>query len=189
MTRLQGFAATVALACVCASPSLAQTTNPAPVPAKWVRSIPLDLAVEAAKAALAACSGKGVSVGVVDHNGHQTVLLVEDYASMVGQKALPKMMHTAIIRQSQTQVIANNSKPGGLAPEVDWEAQILNRFNENVLVSPGAVPIFVGEGYNRELLGVIGVAGASPPGSGVGVVNDDQRCALAGLDKIKDRLK
>ena len=153
----------------------------------WPRSIPLDLAYEAAKAALVACAGKGASVGVVDHDGHDVVLLVDDNANMLGQKALPKMLHTAIIRQSATQVIANNSKPGQ-APEVDWEAQILNRFNSPVLVSPGALPIFMGEGTSRQLLGAIGVAGASPPGAGVGVIDDNERCAEAGLNAIKDRL-
>ena len=72
---------------------------------------------------------------------------------------------------------------------MDWEAKILNRFNDNVLVAPGAIPIFVGTGYNRELLGAIGVAGVSPPGAGVGVVDEDETCARAGLAKIADRLK
>ena len=155
---------------------------------KWLRSIPLDLATEAAKAAFAACKGKHASVGVVDHDGHMTVLIVDDGATMIGQKALPQKLHAAIIRQSPTQVIVGNSK-GTIAPEVDWEAKIIDRFNDGALIQPGAIPIFTGEGPTRMLVGAIGVAGASPPGVGPGPLDEDEVCARAGVAKIQDRLK
>lgn len=157
----------------------------------WVRSIPVDLAIEAARAALAACAGKHASVGVVDHDGHMIVLYVDDYATMIGQKALPQKLHAAVIRQSSTQEMADHSKdskniPG---PEVDWEARIIDRFNDGALISPGAIPLFTGVQPNRMFVGAIGVAGASPPGAGVGIVDDDEMCARAGVAKIQDRLK
>jgi uncharacterized protein GlcG (DUF336 family) len=172
-----------------ANPPAVQPWAPGqPVP--WVRSIPVDLAITAAKAALAACRGKRASVGVVDHDGRMIVLYVDDYATMVGQKALPQKLHAAVIRQTATQELANHSdgkNPGG--PEIDWEAKIIDRFNDGALISPGAIPFLVGTQPNRSFVGAIGVAGASPPGSGVGTVNEDQTCALAGYNAVKDQLK
>ena len=193
MRKSLGFAAVAALALSMASVSTAPATAQGAAPAvTWLRSIPLDLATEAAKAALAACRGKHASVGVVDHDGHMIVLYVDDYATMIGQKALPQKLHAAIIRQSPTQVMVDNSKEDKVAPagpEVDWEAKIIDRFNEGALISPGAIPLFTGVAPNRMLVGAIGVAGASPPGAGIGIVDDDEVCARAGVAKIQDRLK
>ncbi len=47
------------------------------------------------------------------------------------------------------------------------------------VVSPGGVPLFAG----KDFVGVIGVGGATTPG------DVDNKCAQAGADKIKDRLK
>jgi uncharacterized protein GlcG (DUF336 family) len=157
-------------------------------PVPWVRSIPVDMAITAAKAALAACRGKRASVGVVDHDGKMIVLYVDDYATMLGQKALPQVLHTAVIRQTSSQEMASHSAPG-TPPETDWEARIIDRFNEGSLIAPGAIPLFVGTQPNRSFIGAIGVAGAEPPGKGATPDNQDHACAMAGFNAIKDYLK
>jgi uncharacterized protein GlcG (DUF336 family) len=157
-------------------------------PVPWVRSIPVDMAMVAAKAALAACRGKRVSVGVVDHDGRMIVTYVDDYATMLGQKALPQVLHTAVIRQTSTQEMSSHSAPG-TPPETDWEAKIIDRFNEGSLIAPGAIPLFVGAQPNRSFIGAIGVAGAEPPGKGATADNQDHACAMAGFNAIKDYLK
>lgn len=157
-------------------------------PVPWVRSIPVDLAITAAKAALAACRGKHPSVGVVDHDGKMIVMYVDDYATMIGQKALPQKLHATVIRQTASQELASHSAPG-VPPETDWEASIINRFNEGALIQPGAVPMFVGAQPNRSFVGAIGVAGAAPPGTGATADNADHACAMAGFNAIKDQLK
>ncbi len=169
--------------------------NPPPVqawqpgqPVPWVRSIPVDLAIVAAKAALAACRSKHPSVGVVDHDGRMIVMYVDDYATMVGQKALPQKLHATVIRQTASQELASHSAPG-VPPETDWEATIINRFNDGALIQPGAVPLFIGTQPNRQFLGAIGVAGAEPPGKGATADNADHACAMAGFNAIKDQLK
>lgn len=189
-----------------ATPSLAQgadaltlnkppATNPPPVqawqpgqPVPWVRSMPVDLAIQAAKAALAACRGKRASIGVVDHDGHMIVMYVDDYATMVGQKALPQKLHATVIRQTATQELVSHST-AGVAPETDWEAKIIDRFNDGALIQAGAIPFFIGSQPNRQFLGAIGVAGASPPGAPASAQNEDHACALAGFNAIKDQLK
>ena len=212
MAKIHAAAATLALMTMGAgaAPALAQTPaalaagNPAPTPPPtpiqtwrpgqpvvWLRSIPVDLAIHGAKAALAACKGKRASVGVVDHDGHMIVEYVDDNATMIGQKALPQKLHAAVIRQSSTQEMADHSKDskGVAGPEIDWEAKIIDRFNDGALISPGAIPLFTGVAPNRMFVGAIGVAGASPPGAGVGIVDDDEMCARAGYEAIKDQLK
>lgn len=170
-----------------ANPPAVQPWQPGqPVP--WVRSIPVDLAITAAKAALAACRSKHPSVGVVDHDGRMIVMFVDDYATMVGQKALPQKLHATVIRQTASQELASHSAPG-VPPETDWEASIIDRFNDGALIQPGAVPIFLGAQPNRHFLGAIGVAGTEPPGKGATADNADHACAMAGFNAIKDQLK
>ena len=188
MAKIHAMAAVATAAFMMVGVSATQTqaqTAPAPV---WVRSIPVDLALEGAKAALAACKGKHASVGVVDHDGHMIVQFVDDYATMVGQKALPMKLHAAVIRQSSTQEMSDHTTTK-IAPEVDWEAKIIDRFNDGALISPGAIPLFIGSGPSRQFVGALGVAGATAPGAGVGIVGDDERCARAGVAAIADRLK
>ena len=54
---------------------------------------------------------------------------------------------------------------------------------------PGGVPIKAG----NEVIGAIGVSGSAepPPGKDLGVVtgNADEKCAMAGLSKVANKLK
>jgi uncharacterized protein GlcG (DUF336 family) len=153
-------------------------------PVKWVRSIPLSLALEAAQAALKCSQDNGfnASVGVMDFAGQLKVLLVPDGATLIGQKVLIKKMNATLLRQQDTgAMVALTTAPGARA-EIDTSSNVLERIAPGMaVVSPGAEPIFIGSGPSREFVGVLGVGGANGP--------IDLKCPKDGLAKIQDRLK
>ena len=61
---------------------------------------------------------------------------------------------------------------------VKADPSLLSRITPQMFVMEGAVPIYVGS----ELIGAIG-------GSGAAGGNADEVCAVAGLEKIKDRVR
>ncbi len=129
-----------------------------------------------------ACSesfGSHTSVGVMDIAGQWKVLLVPDNHTMIGLKVLPEKMNAALLRQQATKDMVALSKPPNRA-EIDTSGNVLERIAPGMaVVSPGGVPLFAG----KDFVGVIGVGGATTPG------DVDNKCAQAGADKIKDRLK
>ena len=158
----------------------------APAPVKWQRSIPYNLALEAAQAALKCSQDNGfnASVGVMDFAGQLKILLVPDGATLIGQKVLIKKMNAALLRQGDTASMVALTTTPGVRAEIDTSSNVLERIAPGMaVVSPGAVPIFVGgsDPKTREFVGVLGVGGANGP--------VDTECPLVGLAKIQDRLK
>ena len=80
---------------------------------KWQRSIPYNLALEAAQAALKCSLDNGfpASVGVMDFAGQLKILLVPDNATLIGQRVLIKKMNAALMRQAPTSPTVTQSKP------------------------------------------------------------------------------
>jgi uncharacterized protein GlcG (DUF336 family) len=64
------------------------------------------------------------------------------------------------------------------AAAVQTDKTLLARVTPNMFVMEGAVPIMAGS----EIIGAIGASGAAGG-------NQDEVCAIAGLNKIKDRVK
>jgi len=155
--------------------------TPAPAAApNWVKVIPVDLAHEAANAAFAACRKLGAhpTVGVMDPFGQMKVLLVDDNATLMGQKAVVKTLYLALMLPSSTATVYGRPEPYG-PPEIGPSSSVFDHIAPGMtLDAPGAIPITV----NKVVVGAIGVAG-SPTGA-----MDDQ-CAKAGIAKIQDRLK
>lgn len=136
------------------------------------RVLPLSLATEAAQAALAACEKQGyhVSVAVTDRSGLVRVQLRGDHAGP----------HTLDSSGRKAYTSASLGRPtGDLAKMIAGNPTLeeLRNMNEMILMLGGGLPIKAGE----EVLGGIGVGGS--PGA-----DKDEACALAGLDKIRDRL-
>jgi uncharacterized protein GlcG (DUF336 family) len=170
-----------------AAAALAGSASAAPAAGsavKWQRSIPYSLALEAAQAALKCSQDNGfnASVGVMDFAGQMKILLVPDNATLIGQKVLIKKMNAALLRQGDTAAMVALTTQPGVRAEIDTSSNVLERIAPGMaVVSPGAVPIFIGSGPTREFVGVLGVGGANGP--------IDTKCPVEGLAKIQDRLK
>jgi uncharacterized protein GlcG (DUF336 family) len=171
-----------------AAPARPAAAPPAAAPAapvKFVRSIPFSLALKGATAALACAErfGSHTSVGVMDVAGNWKVLFVPDNNTMIGYKVLPLKMNAALMRQAPTGPTVAQSKPPARA-EIDTSGNVLERIAPGfAVISPGAEPLFVGEGKDREFVGVIGVGGATTPG------DVDNVCAREGAAAIMAELK
>jgi uncharacterized protein GlcG (DUF336 family) len=134
----------------------------------------LELAIQAARAALQSCSAAGYRVGVtvVDSAGEARAMLTADGSD--GSHVFVAM------RKALTAVVfaMPSSKANELVPK---DKALLARVTPNMFVEGGAVPLFVGQ----TTIGAIGVSGAG----GTPIGHQDEVCAVAGLDKIKDKLK
>ena len=135
--------------------------------------LPLSLATEAAQAALAACEKDGyhVSVAVTDRSGLVRILIRGDQA---GPHTLDSSSRKAYTSTSLGRPTGELAKMIAGNPAVEG----LRNMNKKILMLAGGLPVKAGE----ELIGGIGVGGA--PGG-----DKDEVCAMAGLDKIKNRLK
>jgi uncharacterized protein GlcG (DUF336 family) len=135
------------------------------------KSIGLELALDAARAALQDCRKRGyqVAVAVVDRFGTPQVLLRDRFAgSHTPPTATGKAWTSATFRNSTTELNAI-SQPGMM------QAGLRNL--PNVVIIGGGVMI---EGGGA-MLGAIGVSGA--PGG-----DADELCAKAGIAAIQDKL-
>ncbi len=165
-----------------ATASLAADRKPAPAPAiHWVKSIPIDLALQTAQVALDECrkNNRHPSVGVMDIDGVMKVLMIDDNANEVGQHALVHKMYTAVLLQTTTEVLVERSPPG-VRSEIDPESDVLDKIAPGGLISPGGYALKVGD----EFVGVLGVGG-----TGLGMApGSEGECAKVGGDWFEARV-
>ncbi len=129
------------------------------------------LAVEAAQAAIAACKAQGynVTVTVADRAGIPKVVIVRDGPPGVGRESTRRKAYTAAVQRISTGDFTKRvSTPGAFNPGI---------YDPELATGQGGVPIKAGE----DTIG--GIAAAGAPGG-----DKDEACAIAGVDKIKDRL-
>src|SRR3984893_7059250 len=122
-------------------------------------------------AAIAACKtqGYGVSVVVADRTGTPKVVIVRDGPRGVGPEVARRKAYTAAPqRVSSGDFTRRVSAPGAFNPGM---------YDKDLSTGEGGVPIKVGD----DTIG--GIAAAGAPGG-----DKDEACAVAGLNKIKDRL-
>jgi len=131
------------------------------------------LALEAAQIALDTCKAKGfnTSVSVVDSAGVLKVLLAADGASSRGVQSSTNKAVTALTFKAATSQLGEQSK-------VDKELADKIAANPNFNNRAGGVLLKVG----ADVIGAIGVGGAR--GS-----ENDEACALAGIQQVQARLK
>jgi uncharacterized protein GlcG (DUF336 family) len=118
-----------------------------------------------------ACKAQGynVTVTVADRGGMPIVVLVGDGARYLTREVTRRRAYTAALwKMSTAEFTKRYPTPTGFSPIV---------FDPQLVAGQGRVPINIGD----DTIGAIAAAGA--PGG-----DKDEACAIAGLDKIKDRL-
>lgn len=135
------------------------------------KTLSLEVALEAAHAALARCRTDGfqVAVAVLDRFGQPQVLLRDRFAGLPSPDIATRKAYTAVSFRAATGDLAQSVASG----QID---SALSRL-PNMAMLRGGLPIDAA----GAVLGGIGVAGA--PGG-----DKDEMCAKAGLDAIRDKL-
>lgn len=153
-------------------------TPPAPVVAPPAATVPaargpsLELAIEAARVALEACTARGFTTGVsvVDSAGVLKALLAADGTSPRGVQSSTNKAVTALTFNDATSSLGERAKTdAALAEKLAADASFNSRAG-GVLLKAG-----------NDVIGAIGVGGAR--GS-----ENDEACALAGIEKVQSRL-
>jgi uncharacterized protein GlcG (DUF336 family) len=161
---------------ICALITVPLAAHAEPLPMQHY--LPLSVAIEAASAALNACTQEGhhISVEVMNHNAMVLVSYHHELATI----------HSGYSAHAKAYTFLSYSFASGETTS----AQIANRITKNpadlariqgipgLIMAPGGVLIQFG----KQTVGAIGVGGSSGP------VNDEL-CANAGIEKIKDRLQ
>jgi uncharacterized protein GlcG (DUF336 family) len=155
-------------------PAGALNRGPGSAPETSVRGPTLAMAIAAARGAVERCSTAGYRVGVavVDSAGEARALLTADGADgshvfVAVRKALLALTFGMPSSEARQRVLKDKAS--------------LARVTPNMFVEGGAVPIRVGD----EVIGAIGVSGAG----GKVIGQQDERCAIAGLERIRHALK
>lgn len=163
--RLQHLLAATALCVLISSPVRAQEAT------VTYKSLGLELALDAARAALADCQKRGyqVAVSVVDRFGTPQVLLRDRFAGPHTPPTASGKAWTAATFRTSTSELNTISQPGMM------QAGLRNL--PNVVIIGGGLMIEAG----GSTLGAIGVSGA--PGG-----DADEACAKAGVAAIQDKL-
>lgn len=136
------------------------------------RNMPLALALDIAREAVAACAAQGynVTAAVVDRAGVLKALARADAAGVHTPDAARRKAYTSASTRTPTAAIAETVQKNPAA------AQLVAI--DGFLVLGGGVPVKVG----TEVIGAVGVGGA--PGGHL-----DEACANAALAKVESQLK
>lgn len=136
------------------------------------KNLPLALATDLAREAVAACAAQGynVSAAVVDREGVLRALMRADMAGVHTPEAARRKAYTSASTRIPTTMMVENIQKNPAS------AQLVAI--DGFLVVGGGVPVKVG----NETIGAIGVGGA--PGGQL-----DEACATAALAKVQDQLK
>jgi len=136
-----------------------------------IRGPALDVAIEAARAAVDTCAAGGFYIGatVIDISG-QPRAAVEAEGSDGGH------VYVAVRKALVALTFKMPSSQAAIAVQTD--KALLAQVTPNMFVMEGAVPLMAGS----EIIGAIGASGAAGG-------DQDEVCAIAGLNKIKSRLK
>lgn len=163
--RLQSLLAAMALCVLISPPVRAQEAT------VTYKSLGLELALDAARAALTDCQKRGyqVAVAVVDRFGTPQVLLRDRFAGPHTPPTATGKAWTAATFRNSTSELNAISQPGMM------QAGLRNL--PNVVIIGGGLMIEAG----GSTLGAIGVSGA--PGG-----DADEACAKAGIAAIQDKL-
>jgi len=135
------------------------------------RALAVELALQAAQEAVAACTGSHVGVAIIDAAGTPKLYYVPDGTAGFHAYTGFRKAYTALTFKMPTSEVGALSKTDAtIAAKITADT--------NFLSFAGGVPIRVGD----EIIGAIGVSGAEPS-------SIDEKCANAGLEKIKARAK
>ncbi len=148
-------------------PSLAATVAAMPKGIVRAKGPALDVSIQAARAAIAACAANGhqVSALIVDSVGDPVVLLSGDGAGLRSQLIARTKVNTVVKYRMTSLAVADKAKTD---PKLEAELEA----NPDIgMARGGGVPIVV----NGEFLGAFAVSGAFGP---------DEECVDAALAKV-----
>lgn len=146
--------------------------RPPPPPQMPVAKGPsIALALEAAKAAVSACKGYHVGISIIDSAGRPKLYYIPDGTDGSHAYTGFRKAYTALMFKVPTSQV-------GAMIKTDQSVVAKIAADQNMLTFAGGIPIKVGD----EVIGAIGVSGAEPS-------EKDEECGIAGINKIKDRLK
>jgi uncharacterized protein GlcG (DUF336 family) len=139
-----------------------------PAPA---RGPSVEVALQAAQEAVAACAGSHVGVAIIDSEGTPKLYYVPDGTAGFHAYTGFRKAYTALTFKMPTSEVGALSKTdAAVAAKITADT--------NLLSFAGGVPIKAG----AEIIGAIGVSGAEPSAI-------DEKCANAALEKIKALVK
>lgn len=145
---------------------------PGPPPVqKLVPAVPIALALEAAKAAVAACAPQHVGIAILDSTGLAKLYYIADGATGIHAKTGFKKANTAL---------AFNMPTSGVGKLIVSDKDAAAKFaagGDTYIGWAGGVPIYA----QGKLVGSIGVSGAEP--SAV-----DEACGVKAIKQIQARL-
>lgn len=143
-------------------------------PESLARGPSMNLAIEAARAAVESCRAEGYRVGVsvIDSVGEARVMLTADGSDG---------SHIFVATRKALTALAFEMASSKAAEMISTDKAMLARVSPNMFVMGGALPIIV----DHATIGAIGVSGAA----GMPFGHQDEVCALAGLRKIQNELK
>jgi uncharacterized protein GlcG (DUF336 family) len=151
------------------------TLQAEPLPAQ--RYLPLSVAIEAANAALDACTKDGhhISVEVMNHNAMVLVTFHHELATIHSAYSAHAKAYTVL----SYSFASGETTSGDIAQRITKNPADLARVQgiPGLLMAPGGVLIQFG----KQTVGAIGVGGSRGPVA-------DEACAKAGVAKIADRL-
>jgi uncharacterized protein GlcG (DUF336 family) len=160
-----------ALGVALALPALV-AAQPAPPPPRGPGP-KLDVAIELAQAAIAACRAKGdhVAALVVDADNVPVVLLADEGSVTLAQMFAPRKTAIVIRYKAASSAIAERAKTdAALAAEIKADPK-------TGFALPGALPLLAGGSQ----IGALAVSGGSSP-------EGDESCAKAALAKVGGKL-
>ena len=168
---MRAFSAGALMFCMAASASHAQSLP-------MQKYMPLDVAIEAAVAAVEACKAAGhpVSVEVMNHNGMTLAAFHDPFSSI----------HSAYSAHAKAYTVLSYSYANGeptsalIAKRILASPAAVARIQgiPGLILAPGGVLIKSGD----QTVGAIGVGGSAGP-------ENDEKCAFAGVEKIRARLE
>jgi len=139
-------------------------------------TIPIDLAVAAAKAAVAACPTYHFGVAVVDQSGQPKLIYNMDGASgSHGTRAMGKAS-AALLINAPSEGLSDRAKAD---PAIAAKVQAAKDKGSPMMAMAGGLPIVSPSG---QAMGAIGVSGAEPGGH-------DPECVAAAMKVIMAQLK
>jgi uncharacterized protein GlcG (DUF336 family) len=137
------------------------------------------LSIEAAQAAIASCltdNVKGVA-SIVDSSGALRLMIAADGAGQNSVDISQKKAFTAnALKEPTSEVAARMEKDAAYKAKIDADKTLFPR--------PGGLPLMAG----NDVIGAFGFSGASGLNGVPGGIRDE-KCAKAGVEKIKARLK
>lgn len=147
--------------------------GPGSPPESTARGPSLDLAVAAARAAVDTCSAAGYRTGatVIDSAGEARAMLTANGSDG---------SHVFVAMRKALTALTFKMPSSKVNAVVTQNAELLKKVTPNMFVEGGAVPLMSGS----VVIGAIGVSGAG----GTVIGQQDEVCARAGLDKIKNKL-